>query len=178
MCDRVILLNDVMLIDKTSTCCFTGHRPAKMSWRTNEDDYRCLELKERIFNAVDAVYKIGVRHYISGMAIGCDFYFCDAVILLRSQKPGVTLEAAVPWEGQAESWSSKLRDRYYRLMADCDYETVVQTDYSFDCMVRRNRYMVDKSNYLIAAYNGSTGGTLHTMNYAKSQGIQVIELPF
>ena len=53
----------------------------------------------------------------------------------------------------------------------------MQRDYSPDCMLRRNRYMIDASAVLIAAYNGSPGGTRSTLLYAMRQGLQIIELP-
>ena len=33
---------------KQESCCFTGHRPAKLPWRYDESDPRCLRLKDRI----------------------------------------------------------------------------------------------------------------------------------
>ena len=164
-------------ITKTSACCFTGHRPSKLPWGNNEKDPRCIELKQRLYDTLNAVYEYGIRHFICGMAIGCDFYFCEAVLKLREEKHGVTLEAAIPWEGQSEGWDSVLRDRYYRLVSDCDYETLVQSVYTPDCMLRRNRYMVDNSGFLIAVYNGVPGGTFQTINYAKNRNIQIIEIP-
>ena len=35
-------------------CCFTGHRPGKLPWRYDEEDPRCLALKRRIADAVEA----------------------------------------------------------------------------------------------------------------------------
>ena len=37
--------------------------------------------------------------------------------------------------------------------------------------------MIDASAFLIAAYNGSPGGTRSTLLYAMRQGLQIIELP-
>ena len=164
-------------MDKTTTCTFTGHRENKLPWRANESDARCLRLKQRLYDAVEAVWHGGVRHYICGMANGCDFYFAEAVIALRAEHPEVTLEAAIPCEGQAARWTAAQRRRYERLVSECDYCTVVSKDYTPDCMLRRNRYMVDASGVLISAYNGSPGGTRSTLLYAMRQGLQIIELP-
>ncbi len=164
-------------MEKATTCTFTGHRENKLPWRGNEDDARCLRLKERIFDAAEAVYRSGVRHYICGMANGCDFYFAEAVLELRAEHPEVTLEAAIPCEGQSGRWTAAQRRRYERLVGECDYRTVVQKTYTPDCMLRRNRYMVDASGVLIAAYNGSPGGTRSTLLYALRQGLEIIELP-
>lgn len=163
--------------DIAKTCAFTGHRENKLPWGSNENDARCIALKEKIYDAVEAVYSAGIRHFICGMATGCDTYFCEAVIALRSEHPEITIEAAIPWEGQASRWNQAQRKRYYRLLAECDYHTLVQKHYTADCMMRRNRYMVDSSSVIIAVYNGSPGGTMRTLLYAMRRGIQIIEIP-
>ena len=164
-------------MERSATCAFTGHRENKLPWRGNEDDPRCLRLKQLIADAVEAVYQGGVRHYICGMANGCDFYFAEAVLALRAEHPDVTLEAAIPCEGQSARWSAAQRRRYDRIARECDYFTVIAQAYTPDCMLRRNRYMADSASVLIAAYNGSPGGTRSTLLYAIRQGLQIIELP-
>jgi len=158
-------------------CSFTGHRESKLPWHSDESDERCLKLKSLIADAVESVYHSGIRHFICGMATGCDMYFCEAVIELRSAHDDITLEAAIPWEGQSDGWSSLLKKRYFRLVEDCDYYTLVQNSYTPDCLMRRNRYMVDNSSVLISAFNGRPGGTMSTMLYAMRQGLEIIELP-
>ncbi len=164
-------------LEKAMTCTFTGHRENKLPWRGDETDPRCVRLKERIYDAAEALYHSGVRHYICGMASGCDLYFCEAVLRLREEHPDVTLEAAIPCERQTARWGAPQRRRYDRFVSECDYQTVIQQAYTPDCMLRRNRYMVDASAYLIAAYNGSPGGTQSTLLYAMRQGLQIIQLP-
>ena len=162
---------------RARTCAFTGHREGKLPWRGDESDVRCLRLKQCIDDAVEAVYHSGVRRYICGMATGCDSYFAEAVLRLRAQWPDVTLEAAIPCEGQSERWTPAQKRRYARLVEQCDRCTVLQREYTQDCMLRRNRYMVDAAAYLIAVYNGNPGGTRSTLLYAMRQGLQIIELP-
>ena len=45
------------------------------------------------------------------------------------------------------------------------------------CMQRRNRYLVDHASLLIAAYDGSSGGTRNTIQYAISRGLDIVDLP-
>lgn len=163
--------------EREYTCCFTGHREAKLPWQSHENDPRCVQLKRQIADAVEAVYADGIRHYICGMANGCDLYFLEAVLTLRQTHPDVTVEAAIPYEGQADRWREPLRRRYVRLLMECDYQTLVQQAYTSGCMLRRNRYMVDHSRILIAAYNGLPGGTMRTLQYALRQRLEIIELP-
>ena len=158
------------------TCCFSGHRPAKLPWRYDEDDPRCVALKEKLFDIADALYCAGIRHYICGMAPGCDMYFCEAVMRLRDMREDVTIEAAIPCEGQSNSWDEGLKRRYRRLVAACDKSTLLQSEYTRDCMLKRNMYMVEHSSVLVTVYGEAIGGTMHTINYAKKLGLEIIEV--
>lgn len=162
---------------RQSACCFTGHRPGKLPWNNCEDDPRCLALKRRIRDAVAAAYEEGYRHFLCGMALGCDLYFCECVLALRGERSDVTVEAVIPCPTQADSWSAAQRERYRRLVAQCDYETLVSQRYTPDCMQRRNRYLVDHASLLIAAYDGTAGGTQYTLQYAMRRGLEIVDLP-
>jgi len=165
-----------MMSTRHRSCCFTGHRPEKLPWRQDEDDPRARQLKERIFDLVEALYQSGISHFICGMARGCDFYFCEAVLKLREEHADITLEAAIPFEGQASNWPEGDRNRYFHLVSQCDTETIVSTEYDKDCMKKRNYYMVNHAAVLIAVFDGLFGGTMQTVNYAKKSGLEVIEL--
>ena len=150
------------------TCAFTGHRPQNLPFGFNEEDERCIDLKknlrEQIINLIE---NEGVTHFISGMAIGVDMYAAEIVLGLKASYPGITLESAIPCESQAAKWSEALRDRYF------DKETLIQTHYSPDCMDKRNRYMVNQADVLIAVWDGSPSGTGKTVRYAHQQGKSV-----
>lgn len=158
------------------TCCFTGHRPEKLPWGSDESDPRCVALKKKLRDAVEAAWDEGMRHFICGMARGCDFYFAEAVLALRKARGDVSLEAAVPCPTQANSWPEEDRARWKRLLAECDLETMVQDHYTPGCMLRRNRYMVDHSALVIAVYDGSEGGTRRTLEYALRQKVPFVDI--
>jgi uncharacterized phage-like protein YoqJ len=163
-------------VKKEETCCFTGHRPSKLPWGENETDRRCLALKQRLAKALEDAYGKGMRHFICGMALGADFYFCEAAIALREQYSGVTVEAALPCEEQAAGWKERDRRRYFSLIEQCDYETMVQRLYDRQCMLRRDRYMVDRSAMIIGVYGGFLGGTMYTLSYAMKKGLETVLL--
>ena len=162
--------------ERSITCCFTGHRASKLPWGFCEEDPRCITLKQHIYDTVEAVYDSGVRHFICGMANGCDMYFGEAILRLKQTKKDITLEAAIPFAGQAEHWKEPEKSRWQRIYSNSDYITIVSQSYTKDCMNKRNRYMVDHSSVLIAAYNGSKGGTQNTMLYAIRSKCEVIQI--
>ena len=160
-------------MDRRITCCFTGHRPGKLPWSYRETDPRCLALKKRLRQMTEEAYDRGFRHFLSGMALGCDQFFAEVVLQMGEERPGVTLEAAIPFPGQDQRWLEADRVRYRSLLERCAARTVIQPWYSRDCMFRRNQYMVNHSALLLAVYNGGGGGTLQTITYARGQGIEV-----
>ena len=162
------------MYQKENSCCFTGHRPMKLPWGMNESDPRCIELKAELATMLEAAYEMGYRNFICGMAIGCDMYFAEAVLALREQHPDVRLEAAIPCGGQSEKWNKKERLRYNHLIDSADEVKVLQIQYTPDCMMKRNFYMVDKSSLIIACFDGRPGGTMKTILYAQRSGLQTL----
>ena len=161
-------------MERENTCCFTGHRPDKLPWGADEADPRCAGLKARLAQAVEEAYRAGFRHFLCGMAMGGDLYFAEAVLALRGRCPDLTLEGVRPCESQADRWPEAERARYQGILDRCDFETLVQHRYDRFCMMRRNRYMVDRSSRLIAVYNGvPKGGTAQTLLYAMKKGLYV-----
>jgi len=164
---------------RETACCFTGHRPSKLPWGEDERDPRCLALKRELKDRIEDAYLRGYRHFICGMALGCDLYFCEAALELREEKyPELEVEAAIPFPGQSDRWSGEHQERYQDLLDRCNWETVVQRRYDPGCMMRRNRYMVDHSSLVIAVFDGNPGGTLNTLAYAMKQKVktEIIDL--
>lgn len=165
-----------MSMEREVTCCFTGHRPAKLPWGTDERDPRCLALKRSILRELEGLYRRGYRHFLCGMALGCDLYFAEAVLELKEIYPDLTLEAVLPFPGQADRWSSDCRDRWQDLVARSDLETVVQQNYDRGCMLRRDRYMVERSAAVLAVFDDTPGGTKYTLDHAAKKGLDIILL--
>ena len=159
------------------TACFTGHRPQTITYLWDESSQQALELKSRIKKVI--VYLIenkNVKHFISGMALGVDMIAAEIVLDLKKKYPNITLECAIPCETQANKWTVKYRDRYFSIIEKSDKETLLQTHYTADCMHKRNRYMVDKSDYVIAVWNGSPSGTGKTVMYAKENHKTILQI--
>lgn len=161
------------MISREITCCFSGHRPAKLPWGSNEKDDRCMALKLELAQRLDLLYGQGYRHFLCGMAEGCDMYFAEAVLSMRDMHPDISLEAVIPCGSQPDRWVKTQRQRYNMLLDRCDKVTVLQIAYTPDCMMRRNRYLVDHASLLFTCFNGSPGGTMSTVLYAQRQGLRI-----
>ena len=156
------------------TVCFTGRRPQKLPWGYNEMDPGCLLLKNKLEKEIDAAIEKGATRFISGMAMGVDMWAAEIIIARKKCGLSVTLEAAVPHKKQADSWSPGMKERYERILKSCDTVTLVSESYSPYCMAKRNQYMVDKSDLLIAVTDDFTGGSGKTVLYARSKNVPVI----
>lgn len=164
--------------------CGTGHRPDKFSWydrkRTdaeNEKSKECQWIKTQLNKVVEKLISDNTTEepitFISGMALGFDTWLAECVIGRRCSN--IMLEAAIPCFGQESLWPQQAQDRYCRIVDQCDIRTVVSKDkYKPYYMIKRNEYMVDKSDIVIACYDGTPGGTRRTVLYAMDKGKKII----
>ena len=161
----------IMIEQNEKTCCFTGHRPKGLPCGYNEEHQACIKIKLQLRRLiVGMIEKMNVTKFISGYAMGVDLWAAEIVLDLKDDYPNIMVEAAIPCRNQATSWNVKNKERYDRLLLQCDKVTVLQEQYTSDCMMKRNKYMVGKSDYVIAVWNGKSSGTLNTMNYAVERG--------
>lgn len=156
------------------TACFTGHRPQSLPYGFDETHPACVKIKHQLRRLiVELIEKKNVVHFISGAALGVDTWAAEIVIELKDEYSNITLEAAVPCRSQADRWNSAAKERYNRLLSLCDKVTLISEQYTADCMMKRNRYMVGNSNYLVAVWNGKPSGTGNTVKYAMENGKEV-----
>lgn len=158
-------------------CAFTGHRPQKLPFGFDETDDRFLSFQRRLTGAIEALSEAGYTHFLSGGALGVDIWAAEAVLLLRYKKPGILLEMVSPFDHQAARWKEKDRERHDRLFALADIVTATGHSYSPGCLQRRNRYLVDNADLLLAVTCGVPGGTEQTIAYARKTGVPVQTLP-
>lgn len=163
------------IINMSKTCCFTGHRPQYLPFWYSENSIDCLKIKNILKKTiVQLIKKNEVNHFISGMALGIDQYAAEIVLELKKQYPQITLECAMPCETQAIKWTEEQRDRYFSIIKRCDKETLLQKQYTSDCMQKRNEYMVKNSAFIIAVGNRKPSGTYETIKHAKLLGKYII----
>ena len=158
------------------TCSFTGHRPNLFSFGYDEDDIRCIELKKVLRNEIQKLIQCDIRNFYTGMALGVDQWAALAVLDLKKQYPSIKLVAVLPCETQANKWTPQQRRQYFDVILPfVDDAILLQTAYTPDCMFKRNRWLVDHAETLLAVHNGSKrGGTAYTMQYANQCGKRVV----
>lgn len=149
------------------TACFTGHRPQRLPCKFDETHPACIKIKNQLKRlVVGLIEKKNVTHFISGVALGVDLWAAEIVLNLKEAYPNITLEAAVPCSSQADRWNAVAKERYNRILLQCDKTVLISEQYTADCMMKRNKYMVDSSDYVVAVWNGKPSGTGKTIKYA------------
>ncbi|MEF9972858.1 MAG: SLOG family protein [Clostridia bacterium] len=162
-------------MDDKKTCCFTGSRPQNLPFGFDEQHPACVRLKQLLWQEIQAlIAEKNVVHFISGMALGVDQWAAEAVLSLKKVYPHITLESAIPCESQAVKWKNAQQARYFEIASHCDKETMLQRQYTPDCMQKRNRYMVDSSQFVLAVWAGRPGGTGSTVRYARQLGRRIV----
>ena len=153
------------------TLCVTGHRPEGLPWKKDKD---CLAYKQFITQLktnVEYAISKGYTHFISGGALGIDSDFASLILLLKKEHSSITLEIAVPCKTQSSGWSEEEKAEYDYILSHADKVTILSEKYYPLCMLRRNEYMVDKSDAVLCCFNGvKKGGTYSTIKYAQKQG--------
>ena len=158
-------------------CCFTGHRSQKLPWSFNEQDERCLIMKEELYLEIEKSINEGYDTFLCGMALGFDMICAETVLQLKLKYKSIKLIGAIPCKNQTEKWKKESIDRYNKILSLADKITYTSnSNYYNGCMQKRNQYMIDNSNLLIAVFNGSNGGTKQTIEYAYKNKIKVFLL--
>lgn len=152
------------------TMCFTGHRPEKLPWGSDETSPRCREFQLRLMAVIYHAVETGHTRFIAGMAEGIDLMAAETVLKLKESLPELQLECALPYRRGGSP-------RFHKILKQADTVTVLSESYHSGCMYARNHYMVEHSDTVLAVYTGAPGGTRQTIEYARALGkkVQVLQ---
>ncbi len=165
----------MLKFDKSRTVCFTGHRSQKLPWRFNEDDKRCKTMKVFLHSEIEKAIQTGYNTFLCGMAIGFDMICAEMLLEFKKKYSDIKLIGALPCKTQDIKWSANDRERYRNILAQLDGIRCIYDEYiGAECMLERNRFMVNNSSFMIALFNGLAGGTKSTIDYARKQGLEII----
>ncbi len=159
----------------STTACFSGHRSQKLPWGFDENDKRCLAMKNTLRSEIERAIQRGYKTFLCGMALGFDMICAETVLDLKERYDDIKIIGALPYKTQDKKWGSKDKDRYRKLLVRLDGVRCLYDKYiGRECMLERNRYMVNNSSLMIALFSGAAGGTKSTIEYAKKQGLEIV----
>jgi uncharacterized phage-like protein YoqJ len=154
----------------------TGHRPDKLyGYDMSNPKYRTMidwVKKELVSEDCDEA--------ICGMALGFDQIFGLAVIELKDEGYDIKLHCAIPCLNYTKKWYKQSDiNRYNFILSRADVIKIVHEDeYKPWYLDDRNKYVVDLSDKMLAAWNGSKGGTYNCVKYAMKNNKPIIQMVF
>lgn len=141
-----------------------------------EDDSRCKTLKKRLKKEIRLTIARGCLSFLSGMAMGPDIWCAEMVLEYKKEYPqaDVRLTAVIPYRNQPNAYPADYMKRYAKILALADEVFCLEERYAPGCMRKRNRYMVDRADCVIAVFGGIAGGTRDTLRYAQKKGRRIV----
>jgi len=155
----------------------TGHRPKDLCGGYNlqspTNKMIAKAMKEHLLSYLKDEKKV---HAISGMALGTDTIFALVALELREEGYPVTLESAIPCKDHAGNWPKASQKQWKEIVDAADKVTQVSDQpYAPLLMFKRNTYMVNECDELLAVYNGSgKGGTANCVQYAEKTNKPIV----
>lgn len=153
---------------KNRTCCFTGHR------RLSAEQAEVVKVKLKY--TLTEMIKEGYLYFGTGGALGFDTLAALTVLELKKEYLRIKLILVLPCVNQTRGWNKKDVEVYDYIKSKCDKCVYTSRDYTDDCMLKRNRHLVDNSSLCICYLNRNTGGTAYTVRYARQKGLKIINL--
>lgn len=153
---------------REKTCCFTGHRKIPIN--------SLKEIEEGLEKEISELTLHGITDFAAGGALGFDTMAAQAVLRAREQNPLIRLILVLPCITQSHRWSDYEKKLYEDIRSRADKVVYTSQEYTSSCMLKRNRQLVDCSSVCICYLKQEKGGTAYTVDYAKKQKIEIINL--
>lgn len=115
-------------------------------------------------------------YFGAGGALGFDTLAAQRVLRLRKSYPQIKLILVLPCISQADRWAPEDVRTYREIMKQADKVVYTSQDYSPGCMFKRNRHLVDHSSVCICYLTKGSGGTAHTVEYARERRLEIFNI--
>ena len=109
------------------------------------------------------------------MAVGFDTLCFQILEEIRNEKE-IYLVSCVPCKAQSKNFSKEDKIEYDRMICSADKVIVLSEKYTPYCMLKRNIFMVDNASVLVSYVRKSSGGSVHTLNYAEKYSLEIIKV--
>lgn len=148
------------------TIAITGHRPKSLD---NDYTYKSEQWQYIRSELTETFEKMNPDKIITGMALGVDTVAAEVAMTLN-----IPFIAAVPFPGQADAWTPEQKDHYGTLLSYAEeVHTLDKGPYHPMLMQKRNEWMVDRADIVVAVWTGFKGGTRNCIEYALRNQVPV-----
>jgi len=161
-------------------CAITGHRPTRFNFTYNETHTGCKRLKRRLREQFMLLYEQGCRQFWVGGALGVDMWAGEILLRLKKQPEysDIQLHITLPFEGHDTAWEERSHRRMSSLIKHSTETVIVGQKETLPALNyrRRNEYMVDRAELLLAVYDNNRtirSGTGMTVRLAEKKGLSI-----
>ncbi len=155
--------------ERSNTCCFSGHRDISL---TTYD-----VLVRRMEPLIECLVENGYKYFACGGALGFDTFAATFIVSLKRRGMDIKLVLILPCKDQTAKWGEYNKSVYNRLLEYADEIIYTADSYYTGCMQKRNRALIDASSVCICyLLSDRPSGTLQTVEYAKTQGVALVNV--
>ena len=118
------------------------------------------------------IENLNIKSFLCRMAVSADLMIAKRIIEYRNRhNVYIKIYSVIPCEHRDLKWSSEQKREYREVLKECEPSDYKYGPYTKGFIQRRNRCIVDNSDYLFAILNPriKRGGTFQTINYATKQ---------
>lgn len=163
--------------DVMKSVAFTGYRPQKLPFGNDLTHPDAIRLRANLKTEYERLINRGFRQFLTGGALGCDLMAAEVILELKEElgrKPRIMHVLCMPCFDYTAKWRDEDKERLERIKEKSVHFYVSDSPYYNGCMQKRNRYMVNTSRVLLAVYDGKSGGTRNTVEYARSKNRKIV----
>ncbi len=157
--------------------CFSGYRPKKFDFALKDGVPEFEKLKKNLKKVISQLIIDEHYTFYIGLAEGFDIIAGEMVLQCSDElNTPVELKCISPYRDFIDSFNNDWTNRAYDLIEKTSRLKTLYPNYERGCFQKRNKYMVDNSRTLVCFYDGKTGGTKNTINYAKKKNLRIINI--
>ena len=127
------------------------------------------------YKDAEIIYSLQHKKILELASAAGAIYRMDGTVLIN-RYPDIRLILVLPCFSQTRGWSQEDIEIYDDIKQKADKVVYTSQEYTRGCMHKRNRHLVDNSSACISYLTENKGGTFYTVNYAKSKGVEVINI--
>ncbi len=150
-------------MEKEKTCCIIINDFCGFDF-LQQNSVKKKEKTEKIKEELSRLKAEGVSRFITGCEQGIDLIFAEEVL----KDSSLSLECVCAYEEQAALYSEKERERFFRVLMESSLVIHTSKKRNFGCKTKRDRYMIDKSDYIVCYWDKIAPYTGELLQYAAS----------
>jgi uncharacterized phage-like protein YoqJ len=153
---------------KPLVVCLTGHRhiPAQHALLLPS------LLEQHMLSLIDR----GAVEFRAGGAVGFDMVATLKLLEIKERLPHIRLRLCLPCRDQTKGWDEAGRRAYDYILARADEVSYTVDTYTPNCMLARDRQLVEGSDICLAYCTKNKGGAFYTCSYALKNDLELINL--